>query len=71
MSIDATEEECYGKLINHSKKKANLLPKVVTVDNTPRLIFIAKKDIDCGQELLYDYGDRNKESIKSHPWLLL
>lgn len=71
MSINATEEESYARLINHSKKKANLLPKLVTVDNTPRLIFIAKNDIDCGEELLYDYGDRTKESIKSHPWLLL
>ena len=22
-----------------------------------------------GEELLYDYGDRNKESLAAHPWL--
>ena len=24
-----------------------------------------------GEELLYDYGDRSKESLKAHPWLAL
>ena len=39
--------------------------------DTPRLILVAKHHIDIGEELLYDYGDRSKESLKAHPWLAL
>lgn len=35
----------------------------------PRLIIIAKRDIGAGEELTYDYGDRNKVTLQSHPWL--
>ena len=35
----------------------------------PRLILVAKHDIEPGTELLYDYGDRSKESLAVHPWL--
>lgn len=41
------------------------------VGDTPRLILVAKQDIEAGAELLYDYGDRSKESLKAHPWLAL
>ncbi|KAJ8978776.1 hypothetical protein NQ317_015500 [Molorchus minor] len=34
-----------------------------------RLVLIAKEDIKTGEELLYDYGDRSKESLMHHPWL--
>ena len=37
----------------------------------PRLILVAKQTISPGEELLYDYGDRSKESLKAHPWLAL
>jgi histone-lysine N-methyltransferase SETD8 len=36
---------------------------------SPRLILVAKHDIEPGTELLYDYGDRSKESLAAHPWL--
>jgi histone-lysine N-methyltransferase SETD8 len=39
------------------------------VDKQPRLILVAKGDLDAGTELLYDYGDRSKESLAAHPWL--
>jgi histone-lysine N-methyltransferase SETD8 len=42
---------------------------VVVFQDRPRLILVARKDIDSGTELLYDYGDRSKESLKAHPWL--
>lgn len=31
---------------------------------------MAKQDIDVGQELLYDYGERREEVLHDHPWLL-
>ena len=70
LSIDATKEDKrLGRLINHSKTKANVVTKVVEVDGSPRLCLIAKRDIEIGEELQYDYGDRRKEAIELFPWL--
>ena len=69
-SIDATSDSGrYGRLVNHSHKNPNAEPKVYMVDGTPRLIFQAKKDIDIGCEILYDYGERNSQTIEVNPWL--
>ena len=48
-----------------------VLFQVGMLGNTPRLILVAKHDIEEETELLYDYGDRSKQSVKDHPWLLL
>ncbi|OII76282.1 SET domain-containing protein [Cryptosporidium andersoni] len=71
--IDATDEtKDYGpgRLINHSRKRPNLVSKVLNVGLKPRLFFIAKRDIYCGEELLFDYGEYNPEVILSNPWLM-
>ena len=58
-SVDATEETgLYGRLLNHSKKKANIVPRVILIDELPVVIMVAKRDICVGEELVYDYGDR-------------
>lgn len=74
--VDATVETGrLGRLLNHSKKNPNCKTKLIDVPNKksggsmPRLIIVAKKDIMAGEELTYDYGDRDKNSIHSHPWL--
>lgn len=67
--IDATiDTGKLGRLVNHSRN-GNLLTKVVVVKQRPHLILIAKDDIEPGEELTYDYGDRSKESLLHHPWL--
>ncbi|UKJ87791.2 [Histone H3]-lysine(4) N-trimethyltransferase [Theileria orientalis] len=71
--IDATEEDIsFGpaRLVNHSRKKANVVAKTMLSNNYPRLIFIAKRDIDSGEELLVDYGERDPNVIRENPWLL-
>ena len=69
-SIDATEETGrYGRLLNHSRRSPNCEMKKIIVDNTPRLVLFAMRHIDIGEELLYDYGDRSKETIEALPWL--
>ncbi|CAH1163268.1 unnamed protein product [Phaedon cochleariae] len=69
--IDATAETGrLGRLVNHSRN-GNLVTKTIMVDGTPRLVLIAKSHIRIGDELLYDYGDRSKESLEHHPWLAL
>ncbi|XP_050292734.1 histone-lysine N-methyltransferase PR-Set7-like isoform X2 [Anthonomus grandis grandis] len=68
--IDATEETGrLGRLVNHSRSNPNLVTKTLMVDKKPRLVLIAKEDIKEGEEILYDYGDRSKESLQHHPWL--
>ncbi|XP_049793297.1 histone-lysine N-methyltransferase PR-Set7 [Schistocerca nitens] len=67
--VDATAETGrLGRLVNHSRN-GNLVTKTVTVENKPRLVLVAKEDIPAGEEVMYDYGDRSKESIRHHPWL--
>jgi len=68
-SVDATKEtDRLGRLINHSRN-GNLITKVVQVKSIPRLILVAKRDIDVSEELTYDYGDRSREALRHHPWL--
>ena len=70
LCVDATTESGHlGRLINHSRSHPNLHPKVILMHRTPKIFFYAKRMIKKNEELLYDYGDRNKESIKNNPWL--
>lgn len=70
--IDATAESGrLGRLLNHSTKTNNCCTKLVEFKGKPHLIIVAATDIQEGEELLYDYGDRNKESLQAHPWLAL
>ncbi|XP_065337147.1 histone-lysine N-methyltransferase Set8 [Cloeon dipterum] len=67
--VDATAESGrMGRLVNHSRQ-GNLLTRTVSVKRRPRLLLVAKQRIEPGEELLYDYGDRSRESLKNHPWL--
>ncbi|GAU99555.1 hypothetical protein RvY_10541 [Ramazzottius varieornatus] len=72
--VDATAETGrYGRLLNHSLKDFNLLPHVLDISVRgrikPHLILRAKKDIQAGEELVYDYGDRDRDSLANFPWL--
>ena len=67
--IDATRETGrFGRLINHSRIRYNLRPRVIEGD-TIHLCFFATRGLRAGEELLYDYGDRSRESLKNFPWL--
>ena len=45
--------------------------QVMMVESSPRLYLVAKHDMKAGTELVYDYGDRDKATIKAHPWLAM
>jgi histone-lysine N-methyltransferase SETD8 len=60
-----------GRLVNHSIENANLKAKVFDHKGEPRILFFAIKDINPGDELLYDYGERRPEVVKDFPWLAL
>ena len=71
-SIDATVDVGQvGRMFNHSKKSANLMPQLVEVCGTPRVCFFAQNNIEPGEGLLYDYGDHSAAAKDAHPWLRL
>ena len=45
------------------------MTKLVEIDDHPYLCLMAARDIKEGEELQYDYGERSKAAIESHPWL--
>jgi len=76
--IDATRETPefgMGRLINHSRKRKNIFPRIVEVwsdslgKRVPRLNFFAGRDIEEDEEVLYDYGDYSKAGQQGCPWL--
>ena len=68
-SIDATAEDgTLGRLLNHSRS-GNCKTKVHVIKDKPHLIFVMTQDVKAGEELTYDYGDRSKDALESHPWL--
>ncbi|EJW84575.1 set domain-containing protein 1 [Wuchereria bancrofti] len=69
--VEYKDETPYkGRLINHSVIRPNLKTKVIELNGSKHLILIAKRDIDIGEELLYDYGDRTPCTVAENPWLL-
>lgn len=68
--IDATKENCtFGRLINHSRKHPNLKAVACEVEGKPGIVFEAKVDIPANTQLLYDYGEHDKEILAENPWL--
>jgi SET domain-containing protein len=73
-SIDATADDvaAYGlaRFMNHSRAHANLKGHLV-MDRFHQLhvCFQAVRDIEAGEALLIDYGDRRKMVVASFPWL--
>ena len=68
--IDATADTGrLGRLINHSRKRPNLRTKLFILNNEPHLIFLALDDIEEGTELLYDYGEKERDVIEANPWI--
>lgn len=68
--MDATKDNGrMGRLLNHSKTLANVVTRLVEVDGHPYLCLMAAREIRVGEELVYDYGERSREAMDSHPWL--
>ncbi|XP_057779288.1 histone-lysine N-methyltransferase ATX2-like [Salvia miltiorrhiza] len=52
--IDATKAGSIAHLINHSCEP-NCYSRVISVNDHDHIIIFAKRDINCGEELAYDY----------------
>ena len=59
----------FARLVNHSKKKLNSIPKAITWENKPRLVLKANREIHIGEELFFDYKETRKEVLKAFPFL--
>lgn len=68
--LDATSSVHISRFINHSRKRPNLIPRLVMVDGSPKIIFRALVELEPGTELLFDYGDTRPAIVAAHPWLL-
>ena len=69
-SVDATADNGRkGRLLNHSRTAANVATRLVEVDEHPYLCLVAARDISVGEQLEYDYGERDRAAMDSHPWL--
>eukprot|EP01104_Vermistella_antarctica_P011445 TRINITY_DN3199_c0_g1_i1.p1 TRINITY_DN3199_c0_g1~~TRINITY_DN3199_c0_g1_i1.p1 ORF type:complete len:649 (-),score=141.51 TRINITY_DN3199_c0_g1_i1:55-2001(-) len=70
-NVDYTLDDfrSFGRFINHSRTSGNLRPVRVSIDDKPRLCFVADRDIGMGEELTYDYGDQNADNMEAFPWL--
>ena len=75
--IDATFEppvpfrSRVGRLINHSRGKANVVPEMHIVHGMPQIIFRAKQDIQVADFIDYNYNDISKcDENKIHTYNL-
>ncbi len=80
--LDATDSKHISKYINHSRKRANVMPVLVRdqEDNdedtqssfgsdASRIVFKAMRNIAAGEELLFDYGENRAHVLEANPWL--
>jgi histone-lysine N-methyltransferase SETD8 len=62
----------YGRYINHSSVNPNMTWKVAQGDAAPFVYFSANKNIERGEELMFNYFQGTKPTaaeIKAFPWL--
>lgn len=61
-SIDATDCDRLCKFVNDAEKGSsnnNSVMKLEVFNNQPKLCLYASRDIEIGEELRYDYGEKN------------
>uniref|UniRef100_A0A3B4WIY4 SET domain-containing protein n=1 Tax=Seriola lalandi dorsalis TaxID=1841481 RepID=A0A3B4WIY4_SERLL len=54
------ERQTVGRFINHSRAKANLRPRFYSVEEKEVILFLATRNIEVKEELLFDYGVAKK-----------
>ena len=70
LCLDATTVSLdKGRMMNHSMKSPSVQAKVILHQGKPRVVFLAKRDIQIGEEIVYDYGDRSPQTLEVNPWL--
>ena len=72
--IDASREEDFrflGRWCNHSRDKGtkNCRAKTIWVKDRYFTYFVASRDINPGEHILYEYGDKTLKAFLEDPWL--
>lgn len=52
--IDATRKGSVARFVNHSCE-SNAVAKIITIDNSKKIVFYSKRFIRAGEEITYDY----------------
>ena len=69
LCIDGTKDTGnLGRLVNHDCS-GTCRPLRFAFEGHVHIIFIARRDIKAGEEVTYDYFDRDRETILNFPWL--
>ena len=69
LCIDGTKDtRNLGRLVNHDRS-GTCRPLRFAFEGHVHIIFIARSDIKAGEEVTYDYFDRDRETILNFPWL--
>lgn len=61
-SVDSRIFGNKARFINHSKKKENIVPRAVNINEQYVIVFHATKDIQKGEELLFNYNGEGELS---------
>ncbi len=73
LCLDATRSVHMSRFINHSKKRANVAPKLLRATGEgqpqPRIVFKATRNIAAGEEILFDYNENRPHVLEANPWL--
>jgi len=70
--VDSTAERAeygIGRLLNHSRSSPNISTETIFFDGITHIMFIAKKDVFFGDELKFDYGERDNDVLATFTWM--
>ena len=51
------------------EKNANLIMRIFPVGRDPRVVFLASRAIDVGEQLFYDYNESRQEVLAANGFL--
>ena len=57
----------YSLLISYVALLSQLKAVVVELQHKPRMVFVATKEIETGDELMFDYNDRESRILRLQP----
>ena len=66
---DAKKTRNNVRYMNHAIKNSNCRIELVELDGRMRPLMCTRRAINMGEQLFWDYGERDKEILKNHKFL--